>query len=197
MISRLRGQLLSRDAEGLVEVETAGGVVYEAEVPLTVLQRIPEPGASIELRTLQVVRDDSVALFGFLGIGERELFRRLMVVKGVGPKLALKMLSAYAAPRLARALAEKEVAALQQVSGVGKKTAERLILELWDKVADLAMEGPGGAGVPTPPLAQEAISALVALGYNFADADAVVRRVLESEEAQSADELIRKALEWR
>ena len=75
MISRLRGQLLSRDAEGVIEVETAGGVVYEAEVPLTVLQRIPNPGSSIELRTLQVVRDDSVALFGFLGTGERELFR--------------------------------------------------------------------------------------------------------------------------
>ena len=197
MISRLRGQLLSRDAEGVVEVETAGGVVYEAEVPLTVLQRIPDPGSSIELRTLQVVRDDSVALFGFLGTGERELFRRLMVVKGVGPKLALKLLSAYAAPRLARALAEKEVSALQQVSGVGKKTAERLILELWDKVGDLAMEGPGGAGVPTPPIAQEAVSVLVALGYSFADADAVVRRVLEDGGTESAEELIRKALEWR
>ena len=197
MISRLRGQLLSSDAEGVVEVETAGGVVYEAEVPLTVLQRIPDPGSSIELRTLQVVRDDSVALFGFLGTGERELFRRLMVVKGVGPKLALKLLSAYAAPRLARALAEKEVGALQQVSGVGKKTAERLILELWDKVGDLAMEGPGGTGVPTPPIAQEAISALVALGYSFADADAVVRRVLEDGGTESAEELIRKALEWR
>ena len=197
MISRLRGQLLSRDAEGVIEIETAGGVVYEAEVPLTVLQRIPEPGSSIELRTLQVVRDDSVALFGFLGTGERELFRRLMVVKGVGPKLALKLLSAYAAPRLARALAEKEVTALQQVSGVGKKTAERLALELWDKVGDLAMEGQGAGGVPTPPIVQEAVSALVALGYSFADADAVVRRVLEERGTESAEELIRKALEWR
>ena len=194
MISRLRGQLLSRDAEGVIEVETAGGVVYEAEVPLTVLQRIPTPGSSIELRTLQVVRDDSVALFGFLETGERELFRRLMVVKGVGPKLALKLLSAYAAPRLARALAEKEVGALQQVSGVGKKTAERLVLELWDKVGDLAIAGPGGAGVPTPPIAQEAVAALVALGYNFTDADAAVRRVLEDGGAESAEELIRKAL---
>ena len=178
-------------------METAGGVVYEAEVPLTVLHRIPDPGSAIELRTLQVVRDDSVALFGFLGTGERELFRRLMVVKGVGPKLALKLLSSYEGPRLARALAEKEVGALQQVSGVGKKTAERLVLELWDKVSDLAMEGQGGGGVPTPPLAQEAISALVALGYSFVDADAVVRRVLENGGGQSAEELIRKALEWR
>lgn len=187
---------MSRNAEGVIEVETAGGVVYEAEVPLTVLQRIPTPGSPIELRTLQVVRDDSVALFGFLEVGERELFRRLMVVKGVGPKLALKVLSAYAAPRLARALAEKEVSALQQVSGVGKKTAERLVLELWDKVADLAMGGPG-AEVPTPPVAQEAIAALVALGYNFTDADAAVRRVLENGGAESAEELIRKALERR
>ena len=197
MISRLRGQLLSRDAEGVVEVETAGGVVYEAEVPLTVLQRIPQPGATVELRTLQVVRADSVALYAFLETSERELFRRLMDVKGVGPKLALKLLSAYAAPRLARALAEKDVGALQQVSGVGKKTAERLALELWDKVGDLAVVGPGGAGAPSAPGAQEAVAALVALGYDFSAADALVRKAIEAGGADSAQELIRKALQAR
>jgi Holliday junction DNA helicase RuvA len=195
LISRLRGQLLSRDAEGVIEVETAGGVVYEAEVPLTVLQRIPAPGSPIELRTLQVVREDSVDLYGFLDVGERELFRRLMLVKGVGPKLALKLLSAYAAPRLARALAEKDVGALQQVSGVGKKTAERLVLELWDKVGDLAVGGAGTGEPPSPP-AQEAVAALVALGYTFTDADDLVRRVLDGG-GQSAEELIRKALQAR
>ena len=195
MISRLRGQLLSRDAEGVVEVETAGGVVYEAEVPLTVLQRMPAPGSTIELRTLQVVREDSVELYAFLEAGERELFRRLMQVKGVGPKLALKLLSAYAAPRLARALAEKDVGALQQVSGVGKKTAERLALELWDKVGDLAVVGAAGAGAA--PGAQEAVAALVALGYDFTAADALVRRVLENGGVDSAQELIRRALQGR
>lgn len=196
MIARLRGQLLSRDAEGLIEVETAGGVIYEAEVPLTVLQRMPAPGSPIELRTVQVVREDSVELYGFLEPGERELFRRLMQVKGVGPKLALKLLSAYAAERLARALAEKDVGALQQVSGVGKKTAERLALELWDKVGDLAVAA-GVAGGATPPIAQGAVAALVALGYAFGDADTAVRKVLEEGGAATAEELIRKALARR
>ena len=197
MISRLRGQLLSRDAEGMVEVETPGGVVYEAEVPLTVLQRMPAPGSPIELRTHQVVREDRTDLYGFLEAGERELFRRLMIVKGVGPSVALKLLSAYAAPRLARALAEKDVGALQQVSGVGKKTAERLALELWDKVGDLAVSASGPGGEPTPPIAQGAVAALVALGYTFADADTAVRKVLEDGGAETAEELIRKALQRR
>ena len=197
MISRLRGQLLSRDAEGVIEVETSGGVVYEAEVPLTVLERMPAPGSPIELRTLQVVREDALDLYGFLEAGERELFRRLMLVKGVGPKLALKLLSAYAASRLARALAEKDVGALQQVSGVGKKTAERLALELWDKVGDLAVGTGGTGGGPTPPIAQGAVAALVALGYTFADADTAVRKALDDGGAATAEELIRKALQRR
>lgn len=198
MISRLRGQLLTRHADGRVEVETAGGVVYEVAVPLTVLQRMPAPAAAVELRTVQVVREDALDLYGFLDETERELFRRLMTVSGVGPKLALQLLSSYAGPRLARALAEKDVNALKQVSGVGKKTAERLVLELADKVMDLAHGGVearegGGGGAMT----QEAVAALVALGYTFADADAAVRRVVEQGGAETAEALIREALQGR
>lgn len=197
MISRLRGTLLTREPEG-VEVATPGGVVYRVEVPLTVLQRIPSPPREdFELRTLQVVREDSVALYGFLEEGERELFGRLMSATGVGAKLALAMLSAYSAHRLVRALVEKDVTALKQVSGVGKKTAERLILELADKVADLAVAEPAGDGVGGGKVAQEAVSALVSLGYTFADADDAVRAVLREAEAASADELIRRALQRR
>ncbi len=193
MISRLKGTLLTRDPDGTVEVETPGGVVYEVEVPLTVLQRMPSSGSPVELRTVQVVREDAVALFGFLDAQERDLFRRLMSTSGVGARLALAMMSAYAAHRLARALVEKDVNALKQVSGVGKKTAERLVLELADKVQDLAVgldEGGAGPGQQ----AQEAVAALVALGYSFTDADAAVRAVLENGGAATADELIRKAL---
>lgn len=193
MISRLRGTLLSRDAQG-VEVETAGGVVYEVEVPTTVLERLPAQGQPVEMRTLQVVREDSVTLYGFLTAGERTLFRRLLTASGVGPKVALAMLSTYTAERLARALVEKDVPALQRVSGVGKKTAERIALELSDKVSDLALStgpapGPGGA-----PGVQEAVAALVALGYGFAEADDAVRAVLAQGEVGSADTLIRRAL---
>jgi holliday junction DNA helicase RuvA len=197
VISRLRGQLLTRSAEGLVEVETPGGVVYEAEVPLTVLQRMPMPGAPVELRTHQVVSEDSVRLYGFLDDVERSLFRLLMTVKGVGPKLALQALSAYSAHRLARALAEKDVQTLTQVSGVGRKTAERLALELWDKVSDFAITLVKDASAPEARRSQEAVAALVALGYSFADADDAVRRVLEDGGAESSEDLIRRALQRR
>lgn len=197
MISRLRGTLLARGTGG-VEIATPGGVVYEVEVPLSILQRIPSPPRKdFEIRTLQVVREDSVALYGFLEEGERELFRRLMSAKGVGAKLAVSMLSAYSAHRLARALVEKDVNALKQVSGVGKKTAEFLVLALADKVTDLAVGEPGEAGVTAGDAAREAVSALVALGYGFTAADDAVRKVLEEDEAASSDELIRKALQLR
>ncbi|MDT8342317.1 MAG: Holliday junction branch migration protein RuvA [Longimicrobiales bacterium] len=193
MISRLRGTLVSREATG-VEVETPGGVVYEVEIPTTVLERLPAEGQPVELRTVQVVREESVALYGFLTAGERALFRRLLTASGVGPKVALAMLSTYTAERLARALVEKDVPALQRVSGVGKKTAERLALELADKVSDLALSAgpaptPGGA-----PGVSEAVAALVALGYGFAEADEAVRAVLAQGGVESADQLIRRAL---
>lgn len=193
MISRLKGTLLSCEPER-VEIETAGGVVYEVEIPLSVFQRIPGKGSEVEMRTLQVVREDSVALYGFNQAGERELFRRLMTASGVGAKLALAMLSTFNAARLARALVEKDVTALKQVSGVGKKTAERIVLELADKVTDLAVGTEAGEGAPETRAAQEAVSALVALGYAFSDADDAVRAVLEEQEVGNTDELVRKAL---
>jgi Holliday junction DNA helicase RuvA len=192
MISRVHGTVLSRDTDR-VEVETSGGVVYEVEVPLTVLQRMPVPGTAVELRTLQVVTDSSVALYGFITAHERELFRRLLTASGVGAKLALAMMSAYSAERLARALVEKDTAALRQVSGVGKKKAEKIALELADRVADLAIVTPG-ARAEVSSAAQEAVQALVALGYTFTDADQAVRRVLEDGAPDTTDELIRKAL---
>ena len=161
MISRLRGVLITRETDR-VEVATSGGVVYEIEVPLTVFQRLPPPGSEVEVRTLQVVREDSATLYGFVEEGERTLFRRLMSASGVGAKLALAMLSAYTATRLARALVEKDVNALKQVSGVGKKTAERLVLELADKVTDLAVGPIDEGGGPEARTAQAAVSALVA-----------------------------------
>jgi len=191
MISRLHGILLVRDPDA-VEVETSGGVVYEVEVPLTVFQRLPKTGQPLQLRTVQVVTESSVSLYGFIDDLERRLFRRLLNASGVGGKLALSMLSTYTADRLARALVEKDVTALRQVTGIGKKTAEKLCLELSDKVEDLAVVRPREEGAPS--LAQEAVQALVALGYSFAEADGAVRTVLDREEVESADDLIRKAL---
>ena len=191
MISRLRGILLSRDLS-TVEVETSGGVVYEVDVPLTVDERLPAVGEAIELRTVQVTREDSVSLYGFLEAHERELFKRLLTASGVGAKLALAMLSAFTARRLAQALAEKDLGALTQVSGVGKKKAERIALELSEKVGDLALAPAGASGVS--PGAGEAVSALVSLGYSFTAADAAVRKAFKRCGDVPTEELIREAL---
>ena len=192
MISRLQGKLLSRDA-ACVEVETSGGVVYEVEVPITVLQGLPSPGGSVELRTLQVVTENSIALYGFSNAHERLLFQRLLTATGVGAKLALAMMSTYSAERLARALVEKDSTALQQVSGIGKKKAEKIALDLADKVADLAIVTPVVDGVTGG--ARGAVQALVNLGYSFSVADTAVRAVLEEDGVpDSTEELVRRAL---
>ena len=191
MISRLHGTLLTRDTDR-IELETPGGVVYEVEVPLTVLQRLPGPGTALELRTLQVMTDSSVALYGFIEAHERSLFRRLLTASGVGAKLALAMMSTYSSERLARALVEKDTAALQQISGIGKKKAEKIALELADRVTDLAIPTPNTPGQTGG--TQAAVHALVALGYPFTDADQAVRRVLERGAPESTEDLIRQAL---
>ncbi|MEE2668551.1 MAG: Holliday junction branch migration protein RuvA [Gemmatimonadota bacterium] len=193
MISRLRGTLLSREPD-YVEVETAGGVVYEVQIPLSILEYLPTPPApEFEIRILQVVREDSVKLYGFMELHERELFARLLGASGVGPKVALAMLSTYSAPRLARVLVEKDVNALKQVSGIGKKTAERIILELTDKIEDLAIGLEGESAGPSS-RAQEAVAALVALGYEFVDADTAVRSAIADSDVGDIDELVRRVL---
>jgi holliday junction DNA helicase RuvA len=194
MISRLRGTLFARDFDR-IEVEMGNGVVYEVQVPLSVAQRLPAPGAPLEIRTVHVVREDSEALYGFLEAHERDLFTRLMGATGVGPKLALQMLSTYSARRLARALAEKDIAALTQISGIGKKKAETIALALSDRVRDLAVGSEGRSASGSG--AEEAVAALVSLGYSFVEADEAVRKVLGSETPRDADELIRKALAER
>jgi Holliday junction DNA helicase RuvA len=192
LISRLKGILLSRDLD-TVEVETSGGVVYEVYIPSSVMQRLPGVGEAVELRTCHVVREDATALYGFLEATERALFKRLLTASGVGAQLALAMLSTFSAGRLARALAEKDLGALTQVSGVGKKRAERIALDLSEKVQDLALVSEGEEKA-MPPEVGEAVSALTALGFSFTAADELVRSVSREENDLSTEELIRKAL---
>jgi Holliday junction DNA helicase RuvA len=191
MISRLQGTLLARDANR-VEVETTAGVVYEVLVPLTVLQRLPANGDAIELRTVQVVTGSSSTLYGFVSALERTLFQRLLTASGVGGKVALAMMSTYAAERLARAIVEKDIVALCQVPGIGKKKAEKLAVELSDRVADLAIVSPAPGSEAAG--AQAAVQALVSLGYSFANADDAVRAALAGGPVRSTEELIRRAL---
>ncbi len=194
MISRIRGELLSSDIDR-VEILTEGGVVYELHVPLSVFQRLPPAGSNLELRTEYVVRDDVPSLYGFLSEAERSFFRLLMTVQMVGPRLAMSMLSTYDARRLARALAEKDIPVLVQIAGLGKKTASRLILELADKVRDLAIMPKGGG--PDNRLATDSVAALVSLGYGFTEADAAVRQALKGATFGSSEELIRHVLSQR
>lgn len=194
MISRLRGTLLTRDTDR-IEIATESGVVYEVLVPATVAGRLSPPGGELEILTAYVVKEDSATLYGFLSTHERELFRRVMLTKGVGPKTALNILSTFSAARLAQALAERDVNALTQVSGVGKKTAERMVVELADNIQDLALAA-GGSG-ETQEGRKEAVSALVALGYSFSEADDAVSQVLEDGRPESTEELIRRALASR
>lgn len=192
MISRVQGTLLRRETDA-VEVMTAGGIAYEIRIPLSVYERLPRTGEDVELYTYQVVREDALTLYGFADPGERSVFARLLAASGVGPRLAQSMLSHLPADALVRAISERDTDALRQVPGIGKKTAERLSLDLADRLDDLAV----AAASPSPAsrAAEEAIGALVALGYSTADAGKAVRSTLEdADDALEGPALIKAAL---
>ena len=192
MIGQVAGRLTSREIDR-VEVATAGGVSYELSVPLSTYEALPVPGQSVSLFTHLVVRDDEWALYGFATDLERRVFRRLLSATGVGPSLALGMLSRFAAERLVRAIQQRDVATLQTVPRVGRKKAQQLVLDLADKLDDLLV---GGApGRPSEPAADDAMRALVSLGYTQGDAERAVHAVLKSvDRVPEAPELIRLAL---
>jgi holliday junction DNA helicase RuvA len=190
VISRITGRLLTRDLDR-VELMTGGGVAYDVSIPRSVFEKLPPLGSELELRTYQVVREDGVFLFGFLEDSERLVFTRLLTASGVGPRLALALLSALPPARLIRAIRERDVNTLTAVSGVGRKTAERLALDLANKLDDVpiaAESRPGGAGV------EEALRALTVLGYAPADAERALRSVLQANGSMGVQELIRSAL---
>jgi holliday junction DNA helicase RuvA len=192
MISRIRGTLVRRDLNS-VEIMTAGGVAYEVMVPLSVFERLPREGGDVELRTYHVVREDAQELFGFIDASERTLFGRLLSASGVGPRLALNMLSTMTPDRIIAAITTKDIATLKRIPGLGAKKAERLVLELADRLNDVILGGevvakPAGAN------AEEAVHALVALGYNPAEASTAVRKALDEQGRLIGIDLIKAAL---
>lgn len=191
MIAHVRGRLAAKSADRVV-VETAGGVGYEVVVPLGVMERLPAAGAEVTLATELVVREDGWALYGFLDEFERRFFQRLTSVSGVGPKLGIALLSALGVERGARALREKNIALLSSVSGIGRKTAERLALELGEKVDDF-----GAAPSAAPPVgAEAALKALERLGYGTPEADRAIRQALAGNGTETETEaLVRRALQ--
>jgi Holliday junction DNA helicase RuvA len=193
VIAQVRGKLVAKDLDR-VEILTAAGTGYELAVPLSVYETLPKVGEDTSLHTHLVVREDAWQLFGFATVVEKRVFQRLLTASGIGPALALGMLSTLSADRLVRAIREKDLPTLQAVPRVGRKKAERLILDLADKLDDVQGEvagiaRPDGAG------ADDAIRALVSLGYASIDAEKAVRSALdEGGRGLSAPELIRRAL---
>ncbi|MGB0473567.1 MAG: Holliday junction branch migration protein RuvA [Porticoccaceae bacterium] len=192
MIGRLQGVVLSKQAPDLLlDVQ---GVGYELLVPLNTFFDIPDIGETVTLHTHFVVREDAQQLYGFSQLEERVLFRHLIKVNGVGPKMALAILSGMSASEFSRCVQRDEVATLVKIPGVGKKTAERLLIEMRDKISSIV---DNGSEQPVEQVTQdislEAESALTALGYRPQDAAKMVNRVA-GEHITNAEELIRAAL---
>jgi len=192
MIAYVRGRLAAKSSDRVV-VETAGRVGYEVTVPLGVMERLPGTGTEVTLATELVVREDGWSLYGFLDESERRFFRTLTSVSGVGPKLAVAVMSALGVERGARAVREKNIALLSSVSGIGKKTAERLALELGDKVDEFV----DGATVPIVAGAEAALKALERLGYSTPQADRALREALAGNGGVvlETEALVRRALQ--
>jgi len=192
LIGHLRGQILRKSPQEVV-VEVAG-VGYRVLIPVSSFYRLGGEGDSVSLRVHTHVREDALALYGFLTAGEQSLFERLIGVAGVGPKLALNILSGIEAPELTAALREADVARLTRVPGVGKKTAERLVLELRDKMPALAAsEGTPSSGAATG-LKDDLLSALANLGYSRPEAEKGVERALREDGSARFEDLLRRAL---
>ena len=199
MIGRIRGTLVHKQPPDiLVEV---GGVGYELQVPMTTLFQLPELGSEVSLVTHFVVREDAQMLYGFIDERDRDLFRQLIKVSGVGTKLGLTILSGMDSASFARCVQRDDISSLIALPGVGKKTAERLLVEMRDKLKDWLGQADGGAepltgGITIEPVTDvvaDAESALIALGYKPAEASKVVAAVNDDSVGDS-EELIRRAL---
>lgn len=192
MIGRLRGILVSKQPPWLlVEV---GGVGYELEAPMSTIYDLPATGKEVTLLTHYAVKEDSVALYGFLHESERTLFRNLQKVSGIGAKISLAVLSGVSTQEFARLVQAGDVVALTKIPGIGKKTAERIVVELRDRVDGLGASVSGFSAASNAPLdpAAEATVALQQLGYKPAEVTRLVQKVAAPED--SAETIIRKAL---
>jgi len=194
VISRLRGRLLECDVTGvLVDIQ---GVGFAVAVPLSTFDHLPKVGEEVVLHTWLAVREDSLTLYGFSSVAERSLFLLLLTVTGIGPRLALNILSCLPVSSFCAAVAEGDIKTLTRINGIGKRSAERLVVELRDRVAEIA---PSLAGRAAPAVSREAVDAIAALetlGFKSEAARQAVQAVCEqSKDTQaSAESLIRKAL---
>lgn len=199
MIGKLSGTLEEKQSPWILL--DVGGVGYEMEVSMTTYCQLPEVGERVSLRTHLQVREDGQSFFGFFDLRERELFRCLIKVNGVGPRLALAILSGMDVEQFTAAVINEDTSRLVKLPGVGKKTAQRLVLDLRDRLAEFAL--PAGSGdtisvpIPDPPRGEshleDALSALVALGFKPQEASRAIERV-KDESGGTSEEVIRAAL---
>ena len=194
MIALLRGTLLEKHPnQVIVEV---GGVGYDVIIPVSTFSHLPGTGAEVRLRVHTHVREDALSLYGFLTLDEKNLFERLISVSGIGPKLAITILSGLAAPDLIHSIRRGEVDKLVRIPGIGKKTAERMVLELRDKLPAVAGDAPEAE--PAPVLSatdQDVLSALLNLGCARPQAEAAVRKAKAAGAPAEFEPLFRRALE--
>ena len=191
MIGALRGRLLKKNPPFLLlEV---GGVGYELEAPMTTFYDLPDDDREITLSVHMVVRDDAQLLYGFSDSQQRELFRMLIKINGVGPRVALGVLSAMRARQLVECVQNQDADMLARVPGIGKKTAARILMDMQDRVNNLSVAG----DAPTPAAGDaraDAVQALLSLGYKIADANKAVAAVRDADLPR--EELIRRALQY-
>ena len=200
MIATIRGKILQKNPPQVV-IE-CGGLGYEIDVPMSTFYNLPNIGEEVFLETVMIVREDAQLLYGFLTSQEKSVFRQLLKVSGIGPRISLAMLSSMSAEDIGNAIANNEIGLLTMVPGIGKKTAERLIVEMKDRfkglhgdlftpAADLVLTSPGGPATDDD-AEQEAVAALVALGYKPQEASRMVSKIAKPD--ASSETLIREAL---
>ena len=193
MIALLRGLLLEKHPNQVIL--EAGGVGYDVTIPISTFSQLPAVGAEVRLRVHTHVREDALALFGFLTQDEKNLFEKLIGVSNIGPSLAIKILSGMAAPELVLAIRRGELEKLVRIPGVGKKTAERVVLELRDKLPAPADGEPGAAQPALSSVEEDVFSALANLGCMRPAAEAAVRKARAAGVPNEFEPLFRRALE--
>ena len=198
MIAYLSGKLLEKHANSVIV--DVGGVGYEVTLPLSTFYEIGEPGSHIELRIYTHVREDAIQLFGFKTTRERDLYLKLISVQGIGAKSGVTMLSGMSADEIVAAIRSNDLGRLTAIPGVGRKTAERLVIELRDKVGDLAAAAGAAASIsadelPADVVFEDALSALVNLGYQRAAAERALKKVVQEGTDMSVQKLLRRGLQ--
>ena len=198
MIAYLSGKLLEKHANTVI-VEV-GGIGYEVNIPLSTFYELGEPGTDVELRIYTHVREDAIQLYGFKTNRERDLYLKLISVQGIGAKSGITMLSGMNADEIITAIRSNDLGRLTAIPGVGRKTAERLVIELRDKVGGLAAAASAATSIsadelPGDVIFEDALSALVNLGYQKATAERALKKVLQEGTDMSVQKLLRRSLQ--